>query len=226
MPGKPSTPTEAGVLARMRRFARRLERDERGLASMEFILAAPIILLIVLFVKHGNQLMTKKVDTVTQIRNAAFAEANGMECTSDMTRMFPDFVPALPISVARLTGKDAIACSSERSDKAKGDPRRTFVWDDLKREGADASSDIARDLRKEEPMLVTAEAARIYRFGARENLTPFRWDDSFTVGDATLFSSASAPSKYGYDKVLRDEIRDAAPKAGDLYDGIFKGADK
>lgn len=214
-----------GWLRGLSGLVRRLDRDERGLASMEFILSAPIILLIVLFVKHGNLLMTKKIETVTAVRNAAFAEANGMKCTSDMRQSFPTMFN-LPIAAAEATGQDAINCSSERSDKASGEPRRTFIWDDLKPEGADAAPDIARDLRKVEPMLVTAKAVRIYKFGVRENLRPFRWGDSFTVGDATLFSSASAPSKYGYDKVLRDEIRGAAPDAGDLYDGIFKGADK
>lgn len=139
MPGRPPMRTDgSGWLLSLSAFARRLDRDERGLASMEFVLSAPIILLIVLFVKHGNLLMTKKIDTVTAVRNAAFAEANGMRCTSDMRQSFPT-VFNLPIQAAEATGQDTINCSSERSDKASGEPRRTFIWDDLKREGADAA---------------------------------------------------------------------------------------
>lgn len=94
MPGLPSTHTEPMGGPPGRGLLMRLHRDRRGLASIEFVLAAPVILLIVIFVIHANKISTKKVGTMLAMRNAAFAEANGLDCTSDFSNVFP--IPALP----------------------------------------------------------------------------------------------------------------------------------
>ncbi|MBB3134622.1 hypothetical protein FHS26_002354 [Rhizobium pisi] len=221
MPGLPSTPTEhtgGGLLMR-------LHRDRRGLASIEFVLAAPIILLIVIFVIHANRISTKKVGTMLAMRNAAFAEANGLNCTSDFSNVFP--IPALPA----LPGGDAMNCSRTPSHEGDGDPQRTFVWDDvqntIKSDGRDFG-DIVGDLANEKPQLVTATADRIYKFRDSDDLDTIRsirWKDAFTVDDSTLFASHNNDTtRRGYDPTLRREIRDVASDSGDLFDGVFPGA--
>ncbi|EJZ19350.1 hypothetical protein RCCGEPOP_20787 [Rhizobium sp. Pop5] len=203
----------------------RLHRDRRGLASIEFVLAAPVILLIVIFVIHANRISTKKVATMLAMRNAAFAEANGLNCTSDFSNVFP--IPALPA----LPGGDAMNCSRTPSHEGDGDPQRTFVWDDvqntLKSNGRDFG-DMVGDLANEKPQLVTATADRVYKFRDSDDLDTIRsirWKDAFTVNDSTLFASHNNDTtRRGYDPTLRREIRDVASDSGDLFDGVFPGA--
>ncbi|NYJ13808.1 hypothetical protein GGI64_004895 [Rhizobium leguminosarum] len=203
----------------------RLHRDRRGLASIEFVLAAPVILLIVIFMIHANRISTKKVGTMLAMRNAAFAEANGLDCTSDFSNVFP--LPSLPA----LPGRDAMSCSRTPSHEGDGDPQRTFVWDDvqntLKSDGRDFG-DMVGDLANEKPQLVTATADRVYKFRDSDDLDTIRsirWKDAFTVDDATLFASHNNDTtRRGYDPTLRREIRDVADDSGDLFDGVFPGA--
>ncbi|PDT04891.1 hypothetical protein CO666_09195 [Rhizobium chutanense] len=224
MPGLPSTPTEARGSAPAGGLMMRLHRDRRGLASIEFVLAAPVILLIVIFMIHANRISTKKVGTMLAMRNAAFAEANGLNCTSDFSNVFP--LPALP-------GRDAMSCSRTPSHEGDGDPQRSFVWDDvqntLKSDGRDFG-DMVGDLANEKPQLVTATADRVYKFRDSDDLDTIRslrWKDAFTVDDATLFASHNNDvTSRGYDPTLRREIRDVADDSGDLFDGVFPGANR
>jgi hypothetical protein len=159
------------------------------------------------------------------MRNAAFAEANGLDCTSDFSNVFP--IPALPA----LPGGDAINCSRTPSHEGDGDPQRTFVWDDvqntLKSDGRDFG-DMVGDLANEKPQLVTATADRVYKFRDSDDLDTIRslrWKDAFTVDDSTLFASHNNDTtSHGYDPTLRREIRDVADDSGDLFDGVFPGA--
>ncbi|AUW47070.1 TadE/TadG family type IV pilus assembly protein [Rhizobium leguminosarum] len=225
MPGLPSTHTEPMGGPPGRGLLMRLHRDRRGLASIEFVLAAPVILLIVIFVIHANKISTKKVGTMLAMRNAAFAEANGLDCTSDFSNVFP--IPALP----GLPGGDAMNCSRTPSHEGDGDPPRTFVWDDvqntLKSDGRDFG-DMVGDLANEKPQLVTATADRVYKFRDSDDLDTIRsirWKDAFTVDDSTLFASHNNDTtRRGYDPTLRREIRDVADDSGDLFDGVFPGA--
>ncbi|XKM43796.1 TadE/TadG family type IV pilus assembly protein (plasmid) [Rhizobium ruizarguesonis] len=225
MPGLPSTHTEPMSGPAGRGLLMRLHRDRRGLASIEFVLAAPVILLIVIFVIHANKISTKKVGTMLAMRNAAFAEANGLNCTSDFSNVFP--IPALPA----LPGGEAINCSRTPSHGGDGDPQRTFVWDDvqntLKSDGRDFG-DMVGDLANEKPQLVTATADRVYKFRDSDDLDTIRslrWKDAFTVDDSTLFASHNNDTtSHGYDPTLRREIRDVADDSGDLFDGVFPGA--
>ncbi|ARM91962.1 hypothetical protein RHEC894_PD00458 (plasmid) [Rhizobium sp. CIAT894] len=225
MPGLPSTHTETTGGAPAGGLMMRLHRDSRGLASIEFVLAAPVILLIVIFMIHANRISTKKVGTMLAMRNAAFAEANGLDCTSDFSNVFP--LPALPA----LPGRDAMSCSRAPSHEGGGDPQRTFVWDDvqntLKSDGRDFG-DMVGDLANEKPQLVTATADRVYKFRDSDDLDTIRsirWKDAFTVDDATLFASHNNDTtRRGYDPTLRREIRDVADDSGDLFDGVFPGA--
>ncbi|TBA73725.1 TadE/TadG family type IV pilus assembly protein [Rhizobium ruizarguesonis] len=225
MPGLPSTRTEPTGGPPGRGLLMRLHRDRRGLASIEFVLAAPVILLIVIFVIHANKISTRKVGTMLAMRNAAFAEANGLDCTSDFSNVFP--IPALPA----LPGGDAINCSRTPSHEGDGDPQRTFVWDDvqntLKSDGRDFG-DMVGDLANEKPQLVTATADRVYKFRDSDDLDTIRslrWKDAFTVDDSTLFASHNNDTtSHGYDPTLRREIRDVADDSGDLFDGVFPGA--
>ena len=225
MPGLPSTPTEPMGGPPGRGLLMRLHRDRRGLASIEFVLAAPVILLIVIFVIHANKISTKKVGTMVAMRNAAFAEANGLDCTSDFSNVFP--IPTLPA----LPGGDAMSCARTPSHEGDGDPLRTFVWDDvqntLKSDGRDFG-DLVGDLANEKPQLVTATADRVYKFRDSDDLDTIRsirWKDAFTVDDATLFASHNNDTtRRGYDPTLRREIRDVASDSGDLFDGVFPGA--
>ena len=224
MPGLPSTHTEPMSGPPGRGLLMRLHRDKRGLASIEFVLAAPVILLIVIFVIHANKISTKKVGTMLAMRNAAFAEANGLDCTSDFSNVFP--IPALPA----LPGRDAMSCSRTPSHEGGGDPQRTFVWDDVQntlKNGRDFG-DMVGDLANEKPQLVTATADRVYKFRDSDDLDTIRslrWKDAFTVDDSTLFASHNNDTtRRGYDPTLRREIRDVADDSGDLFDGIFPGA--
>ncbi|OHV19499.1 MULTISPECIES: TadE/TadG family type IV pilus assembly protein [Rhizobium] len=225
MPGLPSTHTETTGGAPAGGLLMRLHRDRRGLASIEFVLAAPVILLIVIFMIHANRISTKKVGTMLAMRNAAFAEANGLDCTSDFSNVFP--LPALPA----LPGRDAMSCSRTPSHEGGGEPQRTFVWDDvqntLKSDGRDFG-DMVGDLANEKPQLVTATADRVYKFRDSDDLDTIRsirWKDAFTVDDATLFASHNNDTtRRGYDPTLRREIRDVADDSGDLFDGVFPGA--
>ncbi|WP_179612816.1 TadE/TadG family type IV pilus assembly protein [Rhizobium leguminosarum] len=225
MPGLPSTHTDPAGLAPAGGLMMRLHRDRRGLASIEFVLAAPVILLIVIFMIHANRISTKKVGTMLAMRNAAFAEANGLDCTSDFSNVFP--LPSLPA----LPGRDAMSCSRTPSHEGDGDPQRTFVWDDvqntLKSDGRDFG-DMVGDLANEKPQLVTATADRVYKFRDSDDLDTIRsirWKDAFTVDDATLFASHNNDTtRRGYDPTLRREIRDVADDSGDLFDGVFPGA--
>ncbi|MBY5759832.1 pilus assembly protein [Rhizobium leguminosarum] len=225
MPGLPSTHTEPMSGPPGRGLLMRLHRDRRGLASIEFVLAAPVILLIVIFVIHANKLSTKKVGTMVAMRNAAFAEANGLSCTSDFSNVFP--IPALPA----LPGRDAMSCSRTPSHEGGGDPQRTFVWDDVqktwKSDGRDFG-DMVGDLANEKPQLVTATADRVYKFRDSDDLDTIRslrWKDAFTVDDSTLFASHNNDTtRRGYDPTLRREIRGVASDSGDLFDGVFPGA--
>lgn len=225
MPGLPSTPTEHAGGAPAGGLLMRLHRDRRGLASIEFVVAAPVILLIVIFMIHANRIATKKVDTMLAMRNAAFAEANGLDCTSDFSNVFP--LPSLPA----LPGRDAMSCSRTPSHEGDGDPQRTFIWDDvqntLKSDGRDFG-DMVGDLANEKPQLVTATADRVYKFRDSDDLDTIRsirWKDAFTVDDATLFASHNNDTtSRGYDPTLRREIRDVADDSGDLFDGVFPGA--
>ncbi|NNG71632.1 TadE/TadG family type IV pilus assembly protein [Rhizobium laguerreae] len=225
MPGLPSTHTEPVGGPAGRGLLMRLHRDRRGLASIEFVLAAPVILLIVIFVIHANKISTKKVGTMLAMRNAAFAEANGLDCTSDFSNVVP--IPALPA----VPGGDAINCSRTPSHEGDGDPQRTFVWDDvqntLKSDGRDFG-DMVGDLANEKPQLVTATADRVYKFRDSDDLDTIRslrWKDAFTVDDSTLFASHNNDiTSHGYDPTLRREIRDVADDSGDLFDGVFPGA--
>ncbi|MBB5666159.1 hypothetical protein GGE68_004389 [Rhizobium leguminosarum] len=225
MPGLPSTPTDPAGVAPVGGLMMRLHRDRRGLASIEFVLAAPVILLIVIFMIHANRISTKKVGTMLAMRNAAFAEANGLDCTSDFSNVFP--LPSLPA----LPGRDAMSCSRTPSHEVDGDPQRTFVWDDvqntLKSDGRDFG-DMVGDLANEKPQLVTATADRVYKFRDSDDLDTIRsirWKDAFTVDDATLFASHNNDTtRRGYDPTLRREIRDVADDSGDLFDGVFPGA--
>lgn len=225
MPGLPSTHTEHVGGAPAGGLLMRLHRDRRGLASIEFVLAAPVILLIVIFMIHANRISTKKVGTMLAMRNAAFAEANGLDCTSDFSNVFP--IPSLPA----LPGSDAMSCSRTPSHEGDGDPQRTFVWDDvqntLKSDGRDFG-DMVGDLANEKPQLVTATADRVYKFRDSDDLDTIRsirWKDAFTVDDATLFASHNNDTtRRGYDPTLRREIRDVADDSGDLFDGVFPGA--
>ncbi|ARQ12797.1 hypothetical protein NXC12_PC00157 (plasmid) [Rhizobium etli] len=225
MPGLPSTHTEHAGNAPAGGFMMRLHRDRRGLASIEFVLAAPVILLIVIFVIHANKISTKKVATMLAMRNSAFAEASGLNCTSDFSKVFP--IPALPA----LPGGDAINCSRTPSHEGDGDPQRTFVWDDvqntLKSNGRDFG-DVVGELADEKPQLVTATADRVYKFRDSDDLDTIRsirWKDAFTVDDSTLFiSHNNDTTRRGYDPTLRREIRDVASDSGDLFDGVFPGA--
>ncbi|MBY3038642.1 MULTISPECIES: TadE/TadG family type IV pilus assembly protein [Rhizobium] len=225
MPGLPSTHTEPMSGPPGRGLLMRLHRDRRGLASIEFVLAAPVILLIVIFVIHANKISTKKVGTMVAMRNAAFAEANGLSCTSDFSNVFP--IPALPA----LPGRDAMSCSRTPSHEGGGDPQRTFVWDDVqntwKSDGRDFG-DMVGDLANEKPQLVTATADRVYKFRDSDDLDTIRslrWKDAFTVDDSTLFASHNNDTtRRGYDPTLRREIRGVASDSGDLFDGVFPGA--
>ncbi|MBY2916812.1 TadE/TadG family type IV pilus assembly protein [Rhizobium leguminosarum] len=225
MPGLPSTHTEPTGGLPGRGLLMRLHRDRRGLASIEFVLAAPVILLIVIFVIHANKISTKKVGTMLAMRNAAFAEANGLDCTSDFSNVFP--IPALPA----LPGGDAMSCARTPSHEGDDDPQRTFVWDDvqntLKSDGRDFG-DMVGDLANEKPQLVTATADRVYKFRDSDDLDTIRslrWKDAFTVDDSTLFASHNNDTtRRGYDPTLRREIRDVADDSGDLFDGVFPGA--
>ncbi|MGO6705538.1 TadE/TadG family type IV pilus assembly protein [Rhizobium leguminosarum] len=224
MPGLPSTHTEPKSGPPGRGLLMRLHRDRRGLASIEFVLAAPVILLIVIFVIHANKISTKKVGTMLAMRNAAFAEANGLDCTSDFSNVFP--IPALPA----LPGRDAMSCSRTPSHEGGGDPQRTFVWDDVQntlKNGRDFG-DMVGDLANEKPQLVTATADRVYKFRDSDDLDTIRslrWKDAFTVDDSTLFASHNNDTtSRGYDPTLRREIRDVADDSGDLFDGVFPGA--
>ncbi|MBB3165513.1 pilus assembly protein [Rhizobium laguerreae] len=225
MPGLPSTHTEPMDGPPGRGLLMRLHRDRRGLASIEFVLAAPVILLIVIFVIHANKISTKKVGTMVAMRNAAFAEANGLSCTSDFSNVFP--IPALPA----LPGRDAMSCSRTPSHEGGGDPQRTFVWDDVqktwKSDGRDFG-DMVGDLANEKPQLVTATADRVYKFRDSDDLDTIRslrWKDAFTVDDSTLFASHNNDTtRRGYDPTLRREIRGVADDSGDLFDGVFPGA--
>ncbi|MGO8023358.1 TadE/TadG family type IV pilus assembly protein [Rhizobium leguminosarum] len=223
MPGLPSTHTESMSGPPGRGLLMRLHRDRRGLASIEFVLAAPVILLIVIFVIHANKISTKKVGTMVAMRNAAFAEASGLDCTSDFSNAFP--IPALPA----LPGRDAMSCSRTPSHEG-GDPQRTFVWDDVQntlKNGRDFG-DMVGDLANEKPQLVTATADRVYKFRDSDDLDTIRslrWKDAFTVDDSTLFASHNNDTtRRGYDPTLRREIRDVADDSGDLFDGVFPGA--
>jgi hypothetical protein len=129
----------------------RLHRDRRGLASMEFILAAPVILLIVIFVKHANLLSSRKIDTMREMRNAAFAEANGLTCVSDFSQAFPLPLPALPDFLPAGQGPERLTCSSKPSHEGGGDPKRTFVWDDIDGKAKNVTSSLAGKLREEKP---------------------------------------------------------------------------
>ncbi|MBY5780340.1 TadE/TadG family type IV pilus assembly protein [Rhizobium leguminosarum] len=225
MPGLPSTHTEPMSGLPGRGLLMRLHRDRRGLASIEFVLAAPVILLIVIFVIHANKISTKKVGTMVAMRNAAFAEANGLDCTSDFSNVFP--IPALPA----LPGRDAMSCSRTPSHEGGGDPQRTFVWDDvqntLESDGRQFG-DMVGDLANEKPQLVTATADRVYKFRDSDDLDTIRsirWKDAFTVDDSTLFASHNNDTtRRGYDPTLRREIRGVASDSGDLFDGVFPGA--
>ncbi|MBY3512414.1 pilus assembly protein [Rhizobium laguerreae] len=225
MPGLPSTHTEPMSGPPGRGLLMRLHRDRRGLASIEFVLAAPVILLIVIFVIHANKISTKKVGTMVAMRNAAFAEANGLSCTSDFSNVFP--IPALPA----LPGREAMSCSRTPSHEGGGDPQRTFVWDDVqntwKSDGRDFG-DMVGDLANEKPQLVTATADRVYKFRDSDDLDTIRslrWKDAFTVDDSTLFASHNNDTtRRGYDPTLRREIRGVASDSGDLFDGVFPGA--
>ncbi|NKL75102.1 TadE/TadG family type IV pilus assembly protein [Rhizobium leguminosarum] len=225
MPGLPSTHTEPMGGPPGRGLLMRIHRDKLGLASIEFVLAAPVILLIVIFVIHANKISTKKVGTMVAMRNAAFAEANGLDCTSDFSNVFP--IPALPA----LPGRDAMSCSRTPSHEGGGDPQRTFIWDDVqntwKSDGRDFG-DMVGDLANEKPQLVTATADRVYKFRDSDDLDTIRslrWKDAFTVDDATLFASHNNDTtRRGYDPTLRREIRGVADDSGDLFDGVFPGA--
>lgn len=203
----------------------RLHRDPRGLASIEFILAAPVILLIVMFIKHANLLSTRKIDTMREIRNAAFAEAHGLTCVSDFSRAIPLPVPPVPDTQPAGEGPERVTCSSRPAHEGGGNRNRTFVWDDVNEKAKSVTGNIAGKLTEEKPKLVTASATRIYKFSAKHKLNPFRWGDSFTVEDSTLFASANDDTtRRGYDPTLREAIRGVASGAGELFDGIFPGA--
>lgn len=204
----------------------RLHHDRSGLASIEFVLAAPVILLLVFFVIHANRLSTQKIDTMREMRNAAFAQADGLLCTTDFSKALP--TPKLPQPGA----KNSLSCSTKPSTEGGGQPSRTNIWEDMnliaRRE--EASHDLAGQLADEKPNLVTASAERTYSFTGTPKFSwapaprPFKWSDRFTVDDTTLFASTKDVTRRGYDPTLRKAIRDVASGAGDLFDGIFPGA--
>ncbi|MGO8381568.1 pilus assembly protein, partial [Rhizobium ruizarguesonis] len=78
-------------------------------------------------------------------------------------------IPALPA----LPWGAAINCSRTPSHEGDGDPRRTFVWDDvqntLKSDGR-AFGDMVGDLATAKPQLATATAARVYKFRDSDDL--------------------------------------------------------
>ena len=221
MPGLPSAHIDAaprgGILMR-------LHRDRRGLASIEFILAAPVILLIVMTVKQSNLISTRKIDTMREMRNAAFAEANGLSCTSDFSKAFPLPLPQIPNVLPPGLGPERITCASKPSHEGGGNPKRSFVWDDVNSKAKNVTGNLAGKLAEEKPKLVTASATRAYRYSSNQLVKPFRWGDTFTVDDATLFASTNDRTRRGYDPTLRQAIRGVASGAGDLFDGIFPGA--
>jgi hypothetical protein len=204
----------------------RLHRDTRGLASIEFVLSAPVILFIVLFVGHANKLSVKKMDTMHQMRSAAFAKANGLSCSPDFSSVVPLPDLSLPAIPGAPITSDSLSCEQRASHEGEGADGRTLIWDDVKTIASEknASEDLPGELRNEVPQLVTAQAGRIYRFAKRERVTPFTWRDTFTVDDATLFVSDKDVTQRGYDPTLRRAIDEVSSGAGDLFDGIFPGA--
>ncbi|MBB6487050.1 hypothetical protein GGD46_004350 [Rhizobium lusitanum] len=202
----------------------RLHRDGRGLASIEFILSAPVILLIVIAVRQANLLSVRRIDTMREVRSAAFAEASGLTCTSDFSQTIPIPIPQIASALPAGQGPERTTCSSQPSNGGGGDPSRTFVWDDVNKKAKSVSDNLAGDLANEKPTLVTATATRVYRYSTNPLTKPFRWTDRFTVDDSTLFASTNDTTRRGYDPTLRKSIRNVASGAGDLFDGIFPGA--
>ncbi|KAB1122704.1 TadE/TadG family type IV pilus assembly protein [Neorhizobium galegae] len=215
-PGAAKTAGKGGILMR-------LHRDRRGLASVEFVLAAPVILLIVLAVKQANIVSVKRMDTMREMRNAAFAEASGLDCITTFNSLFP--IPALPALPGQ--DQDSLTCDSRPSHEVDGEPQRTSIWDDVNRvaSDADATANIAGDLAEEKPRLIIASATRVHKFSSRKEIKPIRWNDNFVVDDQTLFTSNDNDrTRRGYDPTLQQEVRGVSDGAGDLFDGLFPGA--
>lgn len=209
-----------------RGILRRLHRDTRGLASTEFVLSAPVIVLIAVFLGHANKISVKRIDTMREVRTAAFAKANGLNCTADMSIARLVEVPAVqPLPGTPITG-DGIECEMRAAHEGAGEDGRSSIWDDMNAIAKDkgATSDLAGELADEQPQLVTAHAARLYRYNKRAWLKPHTWRDSFTVDDSTLFVSDKEVTQRGYDPTLREAVAGASDGAGELFDGIFPGA--
>ncbi len=196
--GALSTRTEAAGLAR-------LHRCERGvIASAEFILVAPLFLLMLVLLWDLGMLQTAKVNLVATTRTAAFVKAHFDRC--DTFRH----------------GQEALLKKATREEpRCATTPWRETprFWSDLDRAGGQS---LVRDVRRAEvPDVITARQKVAFRFHAALDYGTMTLPDKFTAMERVVWKSDDPALTTGYDRVLYERLSRIGHLI-DLFPNVFK----
>lgn len=190
------------TITRMRRTLGRLAHCERGVASIEFMLAIPPLFLMVVLFKFAGYLGVERQLLAIEVRSAAWAESRGGKCGG----FFSD-----------------ITCTTTTMNGDGSEDGSRNIWDQI---DAVAGFEITQDVRQARyPAYVTAKADRPSVLTHPWITYGTRLKEEFTVGNNAYFGLSEDAIRPGYDNVLRKQIRDLSDGGtGELYDGVFPGA--
>src|ERR1043165_7192723 len=179
---------------------RRLHRCERGLASMEFVLGLPVMLLMVLALQHAHMLVRSRQEMVVGTRSAAWNEARNGACVAAME---------LAVGARRFAQATAPRCQTVNDANPGG---ADAFWSEAERAASWSRGRLTADVRgAEQTEWVRAEARVQYGVtdlspGWLRNPSP-AWstvmEDSYVVPRARFWTYYDAALRYGYNRVIK-----------------------
>lgn len=186
----------------------RLHRCESGMASVEYILAIPVFLVMLLVIMDIGRFRTAILHTVVASRNAAWIKGEGGQCLQ-----FDD----LPKLVDDATTLAPLGCT-DRPDANSG----ARFWSDLDQAGGQRLTGTVRGTRP--PSAITAKVQ--LRFD------PYDWPDmtfpnpiyEHTAMSRTVYTHEDRALQVGYDREMAARFREGAGSLMPLFPNVFPGA--
>lgn len=187
---------------------RRLHADTSGLATVEFILAIPVFLILLLVLMDLGRHRTAMLHGTIAARNVAWAESQGGICL---------FFDELPDFVADASTLVPTGCSRE-TNYASGDE----FWEGLDRAGGERLTETTS--RTPSPAMVKGTTMLLF--------TPHEWTRmtygpamfEFSMFSHETFRHDAENLEVGYDRELYERLASGAGSLMDLFPNVLPGA--
>jgi hypothetical protein len=185
----------------------RLHRDERGLASVDFILSAPILLFVLILVFDAGKYESAKQSTLVLNRTAVWSRAGDGVCIAK--KNFQDLVDKVTTVLPVICGKIPYG------------PTSSGFWQGLDNAGGESLTGTTR--RAASPDLVRGTLRSLHNFHPRLGFAPFVVNGEYWMLRRQTWTSDDDAMKAGYDREAKARFNTVGSFIN-LFPNVFPGA--